>query len=77
MTFVAAERQWAAANNASYLPMPSANSIGGVESFAPIAHQFMTGISTSGVPLLGTPAFSDLSGVIGAAHNCPLHLHQA
>jgi hypothetical protein len=51
----------------NYLPLPSSNSIGGVESIAPVAHEFMTGISTSGVPQLGTPGFSDITGIIGAA----------
>jgi lysophospholipase L1-like esterase len=51
----------------NYLPLPSSNSIGGVQSVAPISHQFVNGISTSGVPLLATPAFSDISGTVGAA----------
>ena len=46
------------------LPLPTTNSVGGVKSIAPIAHQFLTGISTSGSPLLGTPVFSDISGTI-------------
>ena len=56
----------AIALTANYLPLPSSNSIGGVESITPVAHQFMIGISTSGVPLLGTPGFSDITGIIGA-----------
>jgi len=44
------------------LPAPSATSLGGVESVAPAAHQFVTGISTAGVPSLGQPAIGDISG---------------
>ena len=52
---------------ANYLPLPSANSIGGVESISPVSHQFMIGISTAGVPLLGTVGFPDITGIIGSA----------
>jgi hypothetical protein len=51
----------------NYLPLPSSNSIGGVQSITSQAHQFLNGISTSGVPLLATPTFSDVSGTVGAA----------
>jgi hypothetical protein len=47
---------------AAQLPNPSSSTLGGVESYAPVAHQFLTGISTSGVPSSAQPAFSDLTG---------------
>jgi hypothetical protein len=50
-----------------YLPLPSANSIGGVKSASAAAHQFMSGISTSGSPLFSTPAFTDISGTLGSS----------
>jgi len=46
---------------AARLPLPTAVTIGGVESIAPVTHQFVTSISTSGVPSLGQPAAADLS----------------
>jgi hypothetical protein len=46
---------------ASQLPNPGPSSLGGVESLAPVAHQFLTGISTSGVPSVTQPAIADLS----------------
>lgn len=46
------------------LPLPTSNTIGGVQSFAPVPHQFLSGISTSGVPLPATPSFSDITGII-------------
>jgi hypothetical protein len=51
----------------NYLPLPSANSIGGVQSGSAASHQFMNGISTSGVLLFATPSFSDITGILGAA----------
>jgi len=49
------------------LPNPSATTLGGVESIAAVSHQWINSISTAGVPSLTQPAFSDLSGSIGAA----------
>ncbi len=43
------------------LPNPSASTLGGVQSVAPVSQQFMKSISTSGVPSLAQPAASDLS----------------
>lgn len=48
---------------AARLPNPSASTLGGVQSAAPISHQFVTGISTSGVPSQAQPGVSDLSGL--------------
>jgi hypothetical protein len=36
--------------------------LGGVQSLAPVTHQFLTGISTAGVVTQAQPAFADLSG---------------
>src|SRR5437870_1307559 len=44
------------------LPNPSASTLGGVESYAAVTHQWINNISTSGVPGSTQPAFSDLSG---------------
>lgn len=41
---------------------PSATTLGGIESAAAVSHQWISSISTSGVPALTQPAFSDLSG---------------
>lgn len=52
---------------ANDLPLPSANSIGGVESLSPIANQFMTGVSTNGVPTTAQPSFGNLFGNISVS----------
>lgn len=44
------------------LPNPSASTLGGVESLSVVSHNFLTGISTSGVPTQAQPAYSDISG---------------
>src|SRR5215472_1174529 len=41
------------------LPNPSASTLGGVQSATAPAHQFMTGITTGGVPAFGQPAVTD------------------
>ncbi len=43
------------------LPNPSPTTLGGVESFAAVAHQWINSISTSGVPAGSQPAAADLS----------------
>jgi hypothetical protein len=48
------------------LPNPSASTLGGVESVATVANNFVTGISTSGIPSLAQPIISNLGGA-GAA----------
>jgi hypothetical protein len=45
----------------SQLPNPSPTTLGGVESFAPVSHQWINSISTSGVPAGSQPAAADLS----------------
>jgi hypothetical protein len=44
------------------LPNPSATTLGGMESITTVSHQFLTGLSTSGVPSQAQPAFTDISG---------------
>lgn len=45
------------------IPPPSATTLGGVESVAPIAHQWITGISTAGVSSQAQPSAADVSGL--------------
>lgn len=49
------------------LPNPSASTLGGVESLAAVTHNFLTSISTSGVPAQAQPAFTDISGAATTA----------
>jgi hypothetical protein len=49
--------------SASAIPKPTATTLGGVESIAVVAHEFLTGISTSGVPSAAQPATTDLSDI--------------
>lgn len=51
---------------AARLPNPTATTLGGVESIAAVSHQFLTSISTSGVPAQAQPAFTDVSGSVAA-----------
>lgn len=44
------------------LPAPSATTLGGVESYAAVSHQWINAISTSGVPSSSQPSVSDVSG---------------
>ena len=52
---------------AARLPNPSASTLGGVQSAAAASHQFLTSITTLGVPTLAQPAFTDLSGNISVS----------
>lgn len=47
---------------AGRMPAPTASSLGGIQSTTGTAHQWISSISTSGVPGLSQPAFSDVSG---------------
>jgi hypothetical protein len=47
---------------AARLPNPSASTLGGVESIAAVSNNFLTSISTSGVPTQAQPDFTNLSG---------------
>jgi hypothetical protein len=49
------------------LPNPSASSLGGIQSTVGASHQWISSISTSGVPALTQPAFTDISGTVAAA----------
>lgn len=51
---------------AARLPNPSASTLGGTQSAVAVSHQFINSISTSGVPALSQPAFSDISGTATA-----------
>lgn len=52
---------------AARLPTPTAVTLGGVESYASVSHQFLTSITTAGLPVSAQPACSDLSN---AATSC-------
>ena len=58
---------WSGTIPASSLPAPSATTLGGTQSATAAANNFMTGISTAGVPTFAQPAFSNLSGSVAAA----------
>lgn len=47
---------------AARLPNPSASTLGGIQSTTGTAHNWISTISTSGVPGLSQPAFTDISG---------------
>ena len=49
------------------LPNPSSSTLGGVQSAAAVSHEWINSISTSGVPALSQPAFSDISGTANLA----------
>jgi hypothetical protein len=49
------------------LPNPSASTLGGIQSTIGASHQWISSISTSGVPALTQPAFTDISGTIAAS----------
>ncbi len=49
------------------LANPSTSTLGGVRSLAAVTHNFLTSISTSGVPTQAQPAFTDISGTAAAA----------
>jgi hypothetical protein len=49
------------------LPAPSASTLGGVESAAAVAHEWVASISTAGVPSLAQPAAADVSGLAASA----------
>lgn len=49
------------------VPNPTSTTLGGVQSKAAVSNQFLTSISTSGVPASAQPAFTDISGTATAA----------
>jgi len=58
---------------AARLPAPTSTTLGGVESYAPISHQWINAISTTGAPSSSQPAFTDISGTVAAAQLPNLH----
>lgn len=52
---------------AARLPAPTATTLGGVESLASTAHNFLTGIGTDGVPTRAQPAAGDITGLAASA----------
>jgi hypothetical protein len=52
---------------AGRLPNPSASTLGGIQSFAPQTHRFLTGVDTTGMPLTAQPAAGDISGLAASA----------
>ncbi|HUK60239.1 MAG TPA: hypothetical protein VLV50_13495 [Stellaceae bacterium] len=46
---------------------PATGALGGVESVGAVSHNFLTGISTAGVPSQAQPAFTDISGTAQVA----------
>lgn len=49
------------------LPNPSASTLGGIQSFASVSHQWINAISTLGVPSATQPAAGDISGLAASA----------
>lgn len=49
------------------LPLPSASTLGGIQSIVSLAHNWIAYIDTSGVPHQAQPAFSDLSSNIAVS----------
>jgi hypothetical protein len=49
------------------MPAPTLSALGGVKAISPVASNWINSISTSGVPSLSQPSFSDLAGTIAAA----------
>jgi len=52
---------------AARIPNPSSSTLGGVESLASTAHQFLTSISTLGLPIAAQPSASDIAGLAASA----------
>lgn len=49
---------------AARLPNPTASTLGGIESYASVSHQWINSISTLGVPSSTQPGFIDISGSV-------------
>ena len=43
---------------------PTASTLGGIQSATPVSHQWISSISTAGVPSFTQPAFTDVSGTL-------------
>lgn len=48
------------------LPNPSSSTLGGIKSAVSVSNQWINSISTSGVPSLSQPAFTDISGSVAS-----------
>ncbi len=53
--------------SAAQLPNPSTTTLGGVEAYVAVSNQFLTSITTAGVPVSAQPAFTNISGSASAA----------
>lgn len=51
---------------AAQLPNPTSSTLGGIQSAAAVTNQWINSISTSGVPSLTQPAFTNISGSVAA-----------
>lgn len=49
---------------ASQLPNPTASTLGGIESITSAAHNWISYINTSGVPIQSQPNYTDLAGTV-------------
>lgn len=49
------------------LPNPASTTKGGVKSYAAVSNQFLTSITTGGLPVSAQPAFTDISGTATVA----------
>lgn len=52
---------------AGRLPNPSATTLGGIESYTAVSHQWINAISTAGVPASTQPVAADISGLAASA----------
>lgn len=50
---------------AGRLPLPTVSTLGGVEAFLAVSHQWLDSISTSGVPHASQPTFADIASSLG------------
>lgn len=58
---------------AGQIPNPSASTLGGIESFVAVTHQWIRQISTSGVPTASQPACADISDAVSTCNTLPVH----
>lgn len=62
---ISAAPAWNSLANAD-IPHPTATSLGGIESYTSVSHQWINAISTEGVPSSTQPAFNDVSGSVAS-----------
>jgi hypothetical protein len=46
------------------LPKPTGTTLGGIEAFTPVTHQWINGITLSGTPTAAQPNYTDIAGVL-------------